>query len=101
MLIFLQFSGTIRSNLDPFQNVEDVELWMALKRVHFLDSLQQSPDFNGSLADQSLMEENDSNPETLVGTSSGSPMSKSKSFSLDQAVMENGNNFSQGSFVGV
>ncbi|ORX95055.1 hypothetical protein K493DRAFT_329810 [Basidiobolus meristosporus CBS 931.73] len=32
------FTGTIRSNLDPFNRCTDDELWMALKRVHLLES---------------------------------------------------------------
>ncbi|KAK9710865.1 Transporter of the ATP-binding cassette (ABC) [Basidiobolus ranarum] len=32
------FTGTIRSNLDPFNGCTDDELWMALKRVHIIES---------------------------------------------------------------
>lgn len=31
------FKGTIRSNLDPFGQVEDATLYQALRRVHLLD----------------------------------------------------------------
>ncbi|KAL2915657.1 Transporter of the ATP-binding cassette (ABC) [Polyrhizophydium stewartii] len=34
------FSGTVRSNLDPFDKHDDAALWASLKRVHFLESLQ-------------------------------------------------------------
>lgn len=30
------FSGTLRSNLDPFKNFSDAEISLALKRVHLL-----------------------------------------------------------------
>ncbi|KAG0192526.1 hypothetical protein DFQ28_008764 [Apophysomyces sp. BC1034] len=35
------FSGTLRSNLDPFDEHDDAELWAALKRSHLID--EQSP----------------------------------------------------------
>ncbi|KAI8918708.1 hypothetical protein BC831DRAFT_482842 [Entophlyctis helioformis] len=37
------FSGTVRTNLDPFGKHHDDALWAALKRVHFLESLQSRP----------------------------------------------------------
>lgn len=33
----LIFSGTIRSNLDPFSEHDDVELWDALRRAHIVE----------------------------------------------------------------
>lgn len=33
----LIFSGTIRSNLDPFSQHTDAELWDALRRAHIVD----------------------------------------------------------------
>ena len=50
------FSGMLRSNLDPFSEREDLELWDALLSVHFSESLQR-----GSSAPS------DSASETLVG----------------------------------
>ncbi|KAK5672811.1 Transporter of the ATP-binding cassette (ABC) [Batrachochytrium dendrobatidis] len=44
------FSGTVRTNLDPFDKHDDAALWAALKRVHFLESMQTRPghdDANG------------------------------------------------------
>ncbi|RUP51635.1 P-loop containing nucleoside triphosphate hydrolase protein [Jimgerdemannia flammicorona] len=38
------FSGTIRFNLDPFEEHEDSELWDSLRRVHLVDSRPASPD---------------------------------------------------------
>ena len=34
----LLFSGTIRSNLDPFGQKTDQELWDAMRRSHLIDS---------------------------------------------------------------
>ncbi|KAI9353265.1 hypothetical protein DFJ73DRAFT_759726 [Zopfochytrium polystomum] len=38
------FAGTIRSNLDPFNEIEDDRIWRALERVRFLQSLQSTSD---------------------------------------------------------
>ncbi|KAG2220577.1 hypothetical protein INT45_008758 [Circinella minor] len=61
------FSGTLRSNLDPFDQHDDVELWAALKRSHLIDHHQE--------------EEEDNNKNTI---------------SLDSPVTANGSNWSQG-----
>lgn len=37
------FSGTIRSNLDPFDQFSDIELNEALKKVHLIPSANNSP----------------------------------------------------------
>ena len=61
------FSGTLRSNLDPFGEHTDADLWTALKRAHLIDQQQQ----------------------TTEATSA-------ENISLDSPVVSNGNNFSQG-----
>ncbi|KAJ3324492.1 hypothetical protein HDV06_006903 [Boothiomyces sp. JEL0866] len=60
------FNGTVRSNLDPMSKYADAQIWEALNRVNFLDSVQSC----SSDSDQS--------------------------FTLDSSVLENGSNFSQG-----
>lgn len=40
------FKGTIRSNLDPFGQVDDATLYQALHRVHLLD--HETPDQNST-----------------------------------------------------
>jgi ATP-binding cassette subfamily C (CFTR/MRP) protein 2 len=37
------FSGTVRSNLDPFNQYTDDELWRVLERVHMKDKIQSLP----------------------------------------------------------
>ena len=37
------FSGTIRSNLDPFDEFEDADLWLALERSGFASILKRNP----------------------------------------------------------
>lgn len=40
------FSGTIRSNLDPFGKLSDAELWSALRRAHLVNSTDASEKFH-------------------------------------------------------
>ncbi|KAI9303307.1 hypothetical protein BJ944DRAFT_241568 [Cunninghamella echinulata] len=63
------FSGTIRSNLDPFNQHDDATLWAALKRSHLLNTNKDSD---------------------------SSSSSNSADITLESIVTENGNNFSQG-----
>lgn len=37
------FIGTIRSNLDPFGNHVDQEIWSSLQKVHLADTVQALP----------------------------------------------------------
>ncbi|CAO3612277.1 unnamed protein product [Cunninghamella blakesleeana] len=67
------FSGTIRSNLDPFGQHDDATLWAALKRSHLLHA-----------------NNNNNNKD------SDSDHSDSNDITLDSPISENGNNFSQG-----
>ena len=92
------FSGTVRSNLDPFNEHSDGELWNALERVHmvsFEDNLTPGP--------QHSVNSSTSSP-TLVSTSSSASSIRSRFkssspgviASLDAAVSEGGSNLSQG-----
>ena len=75
------FSGTVRSNLDPFGRLDDAELNMALRRSGLLD-------------DESEESSNAINTEE----ESGIEILKNK-ITLDSAVISNEDNFSQGIFV--
>ena len=35
------FSGTLRMNLDPFEQYDDNQLWMALEKAHLKDYVQE------------------------------------------------------------
>ena len=35
------FTGTIRSNLDPFEDYNDAEVWSTLKAIHLFDYVEQ------------------------------------------------------------
>lgn len=70
----LLFSGTLRTNLDPFNEKTDLELYDALRRAHLVKtSTRTSIDGRPSMADDS-----------------------SRKFTLDTAIEEEGNNLSVG-----
>ena len=68
------FSGTLRSNLDPFGRLDDAKLWDALKRSHLVYSAKS----------RDSMEEGE--PEKAV----------SSGFTLDTVIDDGGNNLSVG-----
>ncbi|KAJ3234744.1 hypothetical protein HDU78_005679 [Chytriomyces hyalinus] len=80
------FAGTIRSNLDPFNEYDDASLWLCLKQVRFLESMQ------------SLLKENDKakSSTSLVEVDASMSESERTGITLDYSVTEGGNNFSQG-----
>ncbi|KIP05008.1 hypothetical protein PHLGIDRAFT_14797, partial [Phlebiopsis gigantea 11061_1 CR5-6] len=75
----LLFSGTLRSNLDPFGNHDDARLWDALKRSYLVEDKRHPsidlPDEDATLAGQST------------------PANR---FSLDSAIEDEGGNLSVG-----
>jgi ATP-binding cassette subfamily C (CFTR/MRP) protein 1 len=77
------FSGTIRSNIDPFSEKADADLWDALRRAHLIDAA------TSDLAIRKSM--------TLDGDqASGAQSPITARFTLDTAVDEDGSNFSAG-----
>jgi ABC-type multidrug transport system fused ATPase/permease subunit len=115
------FKGTLRSNLDPFGEREDRELWEALRRSHLIPaesksivasaaaSKRNSIEFSLNQADDLLSVPSEAGPST-GGSKSPSPSIKpassdsanpngiidSSKITLDTPVKENGSNFSQG-----
>ncbi|PYI28928.1 putative ABC multidrug transporter [Aspergillus indologenus CBS 114.80] len=75
------FKGTIRSNLDPFNEHTDLELWSALRKAHLVD--QEG-------AEKSL----DEGTATPALTDTSTPVQKR--LHLDTVVEEDGLNFSLG-----
>ncbi|RIB12612.1 P-loop containing nucleoside triphosphate hydrolase protein [Gigaspora rosea] len=75
------FNGTIRSNLDPFNNHSDLELLSALRRVHLIKNSSPTSKKNESEFILSVLDSKNDNQEPLM---------------LDSPVKENGSNFSQG-----
>ena len=78
-------SGTLRSNLDPFNLHDDATLWDALKRVHLVNS---SP-FDTLPSS-----------EKEAGVT-GSETQEVRQFGLDTVVEDEGNNLSVGQVCGV
>jgi ABC-type multidrug transport system fused ATPase/permease subunit len=81
----LLFSGTIRSNLDPFGEKTDQELWDAMRRAHLIDS---------ATADHHARKSMNLDSETQ-GVDSGTHTPTSR-FTLDSPVEDEGNNLSVG-----
>ncbi|KAJ3267821.1 hypothetical protein HK104_005600 [Borealophlyctis nickersoniae] len=79
------FSGTVRDNLDPTgEGFLDADMWSALRRVRFLESLvrgSSSTDLSG-----------DAPPHSVTDSSQDPP----PPITLSSPVTENGSNFSQG-----
>ncbi|KAJ3345283.1 hypothetical protein HDU83_004237 [Entophlyctis luteolus] len=71
------FAGTIRSNLDPFNEYEDAEIWFCLKQVRFLESMKTAKE-------EAKMQEGKSESAVADG------------ISLEYLVTDGGSNFSQG-----
>ncbi|RKO90325.1 P-loop containing nucleoside triphosphate hydrolase protein, partial [Blyttiomyces helicus] len=92
------FSGTVRSNLDPFNESDDAALWAALKASHFLETLQDaattstpSEDASSSLSAASTVGSDDT--ASLIKPSATPVL---PAFTLDDTVTDSGSNFSQG-----
>ncbi|KAF9935900.1 hypothetical protein BGZ67_002885 [Mortierella alpina] len=94
------FTGTIRSNLDPFSDHVDSELWEALQRVHLVSSGQDSlanSDNEGDNSSGSNVGSVSSSTAAAVSTAAVGGGKTHISFSsLDNPVSEGGSNFSQG-----
>ncbi|KAF9436259.1 hypothetical protein BGZ76_004464 [Entomortierella beljakovae] len=99
------FKGTLRSNLDPFGEREDRELWEALRRSHLIPS-SNMPSKRNSVEIASANESSSSNKGKSPAGSvkEGDDKDKEKEeeivdpskITLDTPVKENGSNFSQG-----
>ncbi|KAG0240918.1 hypothetical protein BGW41_006574 [Actinomortierella wolfii] len=99
------FKGTIRSNLDPFGNYEDHELWETLRRVHLIGpAVAEAATGTASPSGNSVHEgaasgELSTGVSTAAGSGTATPVGNgvNVSFSsLDNPVSEGGANFSQG-----
>ncbi|KAF9333900.1 hypothetical protein BG006_003010 [Podila minutissima] len=98
------FKGTLRSNLDPFGEREDRDLWEALRRSHLIPS-SSAPSKRTSLdmtpassSSSSLATERNKTPAGSIKSSvtAESEIVDSSKVTLDTPVKANGSNFSQG-----
>ncbi|KAI8378125.1 P-loop containing nucleoside triphosphate hydrolase protein [Choanephora cucurbitarum] len=74
------FSGSLRSNMDPFDQFQDEDIFAALRRVHLLPSVDEEP----------------SSADTITSESTLNEVNANVFKNLDHAVSEGGRNFSQG-----
>ncbi|CAI4211328.1 unnamed protein product [Parascedosporium putredinis] len=83
------FKGTVRSNLDPFNEHTDLELWSALRQADLVQD-QPPPTGQGSSSDNT-------GETAIVPAAAASPnRDQQPSVSLDSVVEEDGLNFSLG-----
>ncbi|CAG8727207.1 6738_t:CDS:2, partial [Racocetra persica] len=78
------FNGTIRSNLDPFNEHSDLKLWNALRRVHLIKN------------SNSTSEKKEPEESKVIHSTSDQKNNKQEPITLEPLVEENGSNFSQG-----
>lgn len=77
------FKGTVRSNLDPFNEHSDLELWDALRQSHLV-------------GEQPKGDENESSTGTMTPTAEKPTQNQGSRIQLDSTVEEEGLNFSLG-----
>lgn len=112
------FTGTLRSNLDPFGLYTDEEIFTALRRVQLItspsrnvskssqasipDASSNAPTLNGSVNISGDVEQNDfakdtvSSSATLVRFTSNAKDNQNMFYDLNTQIAESGSNLSQG-----
>ncbi|KAF8530143.1 ABC protein [Hysterangium stoloniferum] len=85
----LLFSGTIRTNLDPFSVYDDAQLWDALRRAHLVEPL-------GCSSDEETLFENWDDMSRMEGTEDDGSYTTTKGFGLETVVESEGANLSVG-----
>jgi len=83
------FSGTIRSNLDPFDQFSDVQLKEALQRVHLIPSTDNTPVPESSTTESGTT-------TTVEGSESGVKENTNIFLNLATPISPSGSNLSQG-----
>ena len=85
------FRGTVRSNLDPFGEHSDLELWSALRKAGLVSESRQT---NSDSPDSNTTTTTINDEKTVIPTPN--PSSTIQSIHLDSPVEEEGLNFSLG-----
>jgi ATP-binding cassette subfamily C (CFTR/MRP) protein 1 len=85
----LLFSGTVRSNLDPFGVYDDATLWDALRRSYLIEDTAVPSPVPSDVA------HDDVKKQPYLGTASGMATPRSQ-FTLESTVEAEGANLSQG-----
>src|ERR1700709_1639998 len=86
------FSGTIRSNLDPFDQFSDYQLKEALSRVHLIPSVDNTPAPEPAEATPSLS----TNSTTATTAETDAKGNTNIFLSLSSPISSSGSNLSQG-----
>ncbi|OCB92268.1 ABC protein [Sanghuangporus baumii] len=100
----LLFSGTIRSNLDPFGLYDDARLWDALRRAYLVDSIddpsaisdKQDIGKNEELDVNDSLHEVEEGGERAVSTLVSGSVTPVRRFTLDTTIESEGSNLSVG-----
>ncbi|KAJ3207843.1 hypothetical protein HDU67_007191, partial [Dinochytrium kinnereticum] len=87
------FEGTVRSNLDPFEEHADEAVWECLEKVRFMDTVQSAAE-TGVAQENVLVEEGSAAHADVAEDFKGKVVGER--LSLKSAVAEGGGNFSQG-----
>jgi ABC-type multidrug transport system fused ATPase/permease subunit len=94
------FSGTVRTNLDPFDERTDEELYEALRRVHLIGPEDDATQVNTPFSSSSTPPASSSNtpPATPKPTGTSTPTKSNQNLfaDLSSSVSESGSNLSQG-----
>ena len=88
------FRGTIRSNLDPFSEHTDLELWSALRQADLVAPDATGPSSSSDLDDTGATPNNNNNNGTTTDTTDTTK--DTNRIHLDSIVEEDGLNFSLG-----
>ncbi|PWN40154.1 hypothetical protein IE81DRAFT_331847 [Ceraceosorus guamensis] len=81
------YSGTLRSNLDPFNEYDDARLWDAVRRSHLVEDSSRG---------QSRAPSGHATPTGIAPDEEGAEESNKTSFNLETAIEEEGQNLSVG-----
>ncbi|KAJ3215667.1 hypothetical protein HDU67_000135 [Dinochytrium kinnereticum] len=99
------FTGTIRSNLDPFESIPDADLWVALKRAHLISKIpSSSPTVSASTLKKGELKRANESSDTLIEEDDGGSVnleteassSNDVAITLDTGIAEGGSNLSAG-----
>jgi ABC-type multidrug transport system fused ATPase/permease subunit len=90
------FSGTIRSNLDPFDQYSDFQLKEALQRVHLTPSASNSPVAELETVTQLAPSREESSATSVTATEAVAKENTNVFLSLRSPISSSGANISQG-----
>ncbi|OAQ26561.1 hypothetical protein K457DRAFT_34568 [Linnemannia elongata AG-77] len=90
------FKGTLRFNLDPFNEHEDFDLWEALRRSHLIPASAVRLDGTATPKVSSSPAAKSPAGSTKDDVSASTEIVDPSKITLDTVVKENGSNFSQG-----